>query len=265
MGRGRGNAPGDGVRAGRVAPRCVGAALAALALSLGGTSEADARRPFVLVFHGGAWQGGSPDHMGPLVQYLREHGVAAKAARYPLGQGGDPAFASARRQARRYRRRWAVYAAGGSAGATMALWLAARREVRGAVSLAGPTDLERWCDPGSKEERAVKYFAPDKPPCSQTRNRFLGPPATRRRLSPFANLARRSAPTVLLHARDDTFVPFDSQGARFVGRSRRLRVRSRLDTYPTGGHALTPTAQAATARRLERLIRATEASRRRRH
>jgi acetyl esterase/lipase len=231
---------------------------------LGIPAHAEARRPFVLVFHGGAWTGGSPRDMDPLVRHLREHGVAAKAARYPLGQGGDPAFASARRQVRRYRRRWAVYATGGSAGATMALWLAARREVRGAVSLAGPTDLEHWCDPGSKEEWAVKYFAPEKPPCSVSRDTFLGPVPVRRRLSPLGNLSRRSAPTVLLHARDDPFVPYDSQGARFVGRSRRMKVRSRLDTYPSGGHALTAWAQAAAARRVERLVRTTEASRRRR-
>ncbi len=172
----------------------------------------------VLALHGGGFVEGTPNDVRPVVSSLRDRGVHVRAPRYPLGQGLDTAYRSVLGQVRRYRRHgYRVVMYGHSAGASMALWLAATHRVP-AVAMNPVTDFVGWRLPDALQRK---------------KNLAWGSYKTQRRLSPLVRLTRRSGPATVVHSVNDPLAPY-SQSQKYQSRSRRLGVRTKLVATRTG-------------------------------
>ena len=153
----------------------------------------------VLVIHGGAWYGGSASSSADLCSAVAALGYRARSLDYPLRSvGGSIEYAqAAAAQERRHGR--PVYAAGTSAGGTIAAYLAVRGRVDGALAVAPLSDMVDWREPWAGFWDGLGMT-----------------PELRRRWSPYHNLGR-SSPLQIVHSRQDEVVPYE-QSVRMVGR-----------------------------------------------
>lgn len=215
--------------------------------------------PVALLLHGGCWRDTvDRTYFGQFARRLGEHGIAACNVEYRrLGTGGGwpTTFEDAAVAADALQRRGAdlgldldrVVAVGHSAGAHLALWLAARRHlpaeapgsadaplpVRGVVALAGIPDLAAAHAEGICGGAVASLLG--------------GEPESRRRelawASP-AELPPTSAPHVHLVGELDTVVP-PAYLERCVAAMRRRGQAARLQVLAGAGHMEPVVADAA--------------------
>ncbi len=186
----------------------------------------DGPHPLLLVIHGGYWKATTNlTHMGHACRALAGEGIATWSVEYRrVGDvgGGWPgtfddaahALAFAFDLARRFpidTTRTAIF--GHSAGGHLALWAAARVEVRGVVAAAAVSDLEKaWTRrAGDGVVEALLGGAPDQVP-----ERYA-------QASPI-RLLPHGLPQTLVHGTEDKVVPFADSVAyvKAAGREARL-------------------------------------------
>lgn len=171
----------------------------------------------VLVLHGGGWTGGSAAAGHDVCSPLAAIGYRVRLVDYPLGTvPGSIAYAqgAAREEARRGK---PVYAAGVSAGGSIAEYLAMRSDVDGAVAVAPLSDFIDW------HEFRPRFWED----LRMTR-------ALRYRWSPYHNIVAPS-PLRIIHSRQDEVIPYE-QSVRMV---RRCGKPCELVTLAIGGHVVT--------------------------
>jgi acetyl esterase/lipase len=203
-----------------------------------------ARRPVVLVVHGGSWIGGSItlDRANPNSTAVRlaQHGVAAVAVDYRLARPGSPSWPAVLddlREAVRWTRRHAgefnldpdrIAVLGQSAGAHLAALSATLPDepgpdgvssrVAAVVSFYGPSDLV--------ELMAARRLAHD-PIRTFVGERAIGLVEKLREASPVNHVSRDDPPFLILHGSDDAWVPLE-QSVLLAGALKRAGVRHHL-------------------------------------
>ncbi|CAG1017446.1 partial Carboxylesterase NlhH, partial [Burkholderiaceae bacterium] len=212
---------------------------------------AAARRPALLLIHGGGWRAGGRGELAGLARWLAQQGMLPVAIDYRLApQSHWPAQAEDVEVAVWWLRENAaslgidpqrVVAIGSSAGGHLAAWLATtdRTSPRGTpsradavVSLAGPWDLAA----GNLHDDAKGMVA----------TLLAGQPA--RAASPLWRIDARSAPALLIHGTKDELIPPD-QSTRACDALRAAQVHCDLMLLEGEGHALSSRAAEVSARR----------------
>lgn len=171
-------------------------------------------RPIVLCVHGGGWQAGRKEDMRDAAYGLAAQGFAAAAVQYRLApKHQNPAQFEDVRAAVEFlwgkASEWnldgeKIGAFGGSAGGHLVLMLATEKglNMKGVVSLAGPTDLgvdlPDWTRKivielmgGTKEEMKDAYEA----------------------ASPLHRVSAETCPIVMIHGDEDEIVPYEQSTA----------------------------------------------------
>jgi acetyl esterase/lipase len=193
---------------------CRGLLIFAMAVSLAAPSAAAAQdlvvnpsgppKATVLVVHGGGWAFGDATGALPVSWYLASHGYRAVSIGYPL-RDVPGSYRVARRKAREY---GATLAVGESAGGTIVSWLAAKRRVRAAVTVAGPENLPLW-----GQTSLPSWWLP-----------AIGAGgAAGWKWSPVRRYTRDSAPLLGIYGRRDQVVPL-AQGQAIAARGAELQV-----------------------------------------
>ena len=209
--------------------------------------RAEDRRPAIVFFFGGGWNGGSPGQFGPQASYLAERGMVAIAVDYRVrsrqGTLANVAVSDAKaaiRWVRTHAGRLGVdpnriAAAGGSAGGHLAAATATLpgHDVAGAgadVSSA-PNALVLFNPvlitaplPGQSEEQAEKL--------ENLRRRLGAEPES---MSPYHHVRPELPPTLILHGENDKTVPYQ-QVELFAEAMIATGNRCDLVGYPNQGH-----------------------------
>ena len=209
--------------------------------------RAEDRRPAIVFFFGGGWNGGSPGQFGPQASYLAERGMVAIAVDYRVrsrqGTLANVAVSDAKaaiRWVRTHAGRLGVdpnriAAAGGSAGGHLAAATATLpgHDVAGAgadVSSA-PNALVLFNPvlitaplPGQSEEQAEKL--------ENLRRRLGAEPES---MSPYHHVRPELPPTLILHGENDKTVPYQ-QAELFAEAMIAAGNRCDLVGYPNQGH-----------------------------
>jgi acetyl esterase/lipase len=180
--------------------------------------------PIVMLIHGGGFTGGTPTDAyvtAAETLFTAQH-VAWLALDYPTADG-NPVEAETEAQrvvAALTGDGHRVYVFGWSAGATIALWLATHNDVAAAAAMAGPTDLWAW-------NSLLKA------PGWTHINADAASPALHLRVS------ETVAPILILHARDDTIVPYaQTIELMTVAAAHAISPQPQLVTYDTGNHGI---------------------------
>jgi len=209
--------------------------------------RAEDRRPAIVFFFGGGWNGGSPGQFGPQASYLAERGMVAIAVDYRVrsrqGTLANVAVSDAKaaiRWVRTHAGRLGVdpnriAAAGGSAGGHLAAATATLpgHDVAGAgadVSSA-PNALVLFNPvlitaplPGQSEEQAEKL--------ENLRRRLGAEPES---MSPYHHVRPELPPTLILHGENDKTVPYQ-QVELFAEAMIATGNSCDLVGYPNQGH-----------------------------
>jgi acetyl esterase/lipase len=195
--------------------------------------------PVAIVIHGGYWRSAyGLEHIGHLCAALTRAGVATWSLEYRrIGDagGGWPAAGEDVARGAEYLRTLAqrypldltrVVAIGHSAGAQLALWLAAQHkfQLRGVVSLAGVTDLRRAWELGLSRGVVAELLGgtPDEQPLRY------------HQASPI-ELLPLGVPERLLHGSKDDVVPIEIS-RRFDQAAAAAHDDARLIELPDAGH-----------------------------
>ncbi len=193
----------------------IGGVLFAVPAQVAGAASA----PLIITIHGGGFKAGAPEDMMPIVKALRAQGAPVVSLRYRLGSPAV-AVASARYQVLKLHHRLPhrrLFAWGGSAGGTIALRLAADGLVDRAVAASPVTDLTALV---FGQQPSVFW------PGTTSDNRVASPHCPH-------------APTLMLHAKDDTVIPI-SESRQYA-----LRCHVKLIVRSSGNHTLANTADLA--------------------
>jgi acetyl esterase/lipase len=212
------------------------------------------RRTAILAIHGGSWIGGSkrsfrPDARNSMVSRLTRAGYVVIAVDYRLARPGAPGWQGALddlREAVRWTRRNAgelgidpdrIVALGQSAGAHLAALLGTLPNpadqdgvscrVRAVVNFYGPSDLNRLAE--SRRRLAhdpTRVFLGDDP--TQFRDRAAD-------ASPITYVSPDDAPMLLLHGRDDGWVPLE-QSDQLAEKLEKAGVLHRLIVVDGASH-----------------------------
>lgn len=202
------------------------------------TAGGSARRPAILLFHGGGWVAGAPDWTFASARRYAELGLVAISVEYRLSGGGvSPIEAledvcSAFRWARAHADHWAVdprriAASGVSAGGHLASAAATIGcgSTDGAFGTGGPDALVLWSP--ALDVSGDGHF-----------RRLLGERATVESLNPVAHVRASMPPVVVVQGERDNVTPL-SGVRRFCERVEAGGGRCVVHVYPGVGHLLT--------------------------
>jgi acetyl esterase/lipase len=218
----------------------------------------EAWRPAILAIHGGSWIGGSkrlfrPDARNPLVSRLIGEGYVVLAVDYRLARPGAPGWPAALddvRAAVRWTRRNAgelgidpdrIFALGQSSGAHLAAMLGTlpgpadpggvSAHVQAVVNFYGPSDLNRLANSRhSLAHDPTRVFLGDGPTPFQARAAEA---------SPIAHVSSDDAPMLLLHGRNDSWVPLE-QSERLAAKLKQAGVHHQLVIVDGASHGFGP-------------------------
>ncbi len=202
------------------------------------TTNANARTPAILLFHGGGWVVGAPDWVFASARRYAALGMVAIAVEYRLsGDGVTPVEAlddvcHAFRWTRAQAGAWSVdprrvAASGVSAGGHLA---AAASTIgcgnaEGAYGTGGPDALVLWSP--AVDVSGDGHF-----------RRILGARATVEAMNPVEHMRPRMPPTVVVHGEKDNLTPL-SGVRRFCAGVEAAGSRCVVHVYPNVGHLLT--------------------------
>ena len=214
--------------------------------------KAGANRPAIVFFFGGGWTGGTPKQFQEHCRYLASKGMVAMAADYRVAsrQGTKPFHCvrdgkSAVRWIRQNAKRLGVdpnrvAAGGGSAGGHVAAstgTLPKHDEPGEDMKISSVPNAMVLFNPGvvTAELKGVKEFGADRERQLERMKRRLGveDPAT---MSPYHNIRKGTPPSLLLHGKADTTVPY-LVAEVFVKEATRKGLRSELEGYDDMPHA----------------------------
>lgn len=200
--------------------------------------------PVLLLVHGGGWGGGTREALAPHARYFAAFGWTSINLSYRLTslpnvtllhaqEDVRAAFDWVRTQASQ--RGWdadRIVVLGESAGGQLACALGVlppepqRRQPRGLVLVNPVLDLTTlsWAlnQPGLREAGPFDLAAPANHPA--------------RAVSPLFHLARNSPPTLLIHGRDDSVVPF-AQAEAYAARAKMTGAKVELVALEKTNHA----------------------------
>ncbi len=214
----------------------------------------EARQPAILAIHGGSWIGGSrrlfrPDARNTMVSRLAGEGYVVLAVDYRLARPGAPSWPAALedlRAAVRWTRRNAgelgidpdrIFALGQSSGAHLAAMLGTlpgsdspdgvSSHVQAVINFYGPSDLGRLAD----LRRGLAH---------DPIRAFLGEGPTPFRVraaeaSPIAHVSSDDVPMLLLHGRNDSWVPRE-QSERLAAKLDQAGARHQLVIVDGASH-----------------------------
>jgi len=197
-------------------------------------------RPAVVFFFGGGWRNGNPTQFYEHCRYLSSRGMLAVSAEYRVSSrhqvqvvdcvaDAHAAIRWLRGQAENLgvdpRR---IAAGGGSAGGHLAAAVAALPD----LDPAGRPNALILFNPALDLSAAALGGKPTDAKYVELSRRFGASAAA---LSPQTHLHRQMPPTLILHGRSDTLVPF-AQAEAFQGRMRGLGRRCELAGYAEAGH-----------------------------
>jgi acetyl esterase/lipase len=198
-----------------------------------------AARPIVLWFHGGGWNGGSPEQFYRQSAYLSQRGLVCISAEYRLKRkhGTTPFDAirdafDAMRYVRDHASEWGgdpgrIAAGGGSAGGHLAAALATLT----AEDLAGsPTEAAK-----ARPDMLMLYNPVfDNGPVGGWGHERLG--ETWREASPAHNIRADVPPTLVMLGDEDKLLPVETV-ERFTAQLDEHGIANRVIVYPGVGHA----------------------------
>lgn len=201
--------------------------------------RADDKRPAIVFFFGGGWNGGTPGQFGPQAAHLAEKGMVAIAVDYRVrSRQGTPANAAvsdakaAIRWVRTHASRLGVdphriAAGGGSAGghlaAATALLPGHDASAPNALVLFNPVLITASL-PGQPEANAERQ--------ERFRSRLGAEPES---MSPYHHIRPGLPPTLILHGEDDQTVPYRTVEL-FTEAMTEAGNRCELVGYPNQGH-----------------------------
>jgi acetyl esterase/lipase len=207
-----------------------------LRLDLAMPTGAKGPLPIVLCVHGGGWQAGKKEDMRDAAFGLAQQGYAAVPVQYRLApKHKSPAqfedVKSAVEFLRGKAKEWnldagKVGAFGGSAGGHLVLMLATEpgMDLKGVVSLAGPTDLAAKVPDWTRGivEELIGAKESEKPEAYKA-------------ASPLHRITKETCPIAMIHGDEDEIVPYD-QSVAMRDACAKAGVEAKLFTIRGGRH-----------------------------
>ena len=197
-------------------------------------------RPAIVCFFGGGWRTGTPVQFYQQCRYLASRGMLAVSAEYRVSSRHQARVidcVSDANAAMRWLRSHAamfnvdprrIAAAGGSAGGHLAAAVAALPDLKP----GGRPDALVLFNP-ALDLRPIAFGVSGTDPKSRERQRRYGAPAED--LSPHLHIHQRMPPTLILHGRADTLIPY-SQPLAFQKKMREFQRRCDLAGYAGASH-----------------------------
>jgi acetyl esterase/lipase len=209
--------------------------------------KAGDKRPAILFFFGGGWNGGAPIQFQKQCAYLASRGMVAMAVEYRVKSRHGVQAVSCFRDARSSMR-WArqnakrlgidpdrIAAGGGSAGGHLAGALGtidAFDEPTEDASISAKPNALVLFNPALVLAPVEGYKARDPKKLAGLENRLGVPP---QQLSPYHNISSNLPPTIIFHGTKDKTVPYDT-AKLFTNEAKEKGNAVELVTYEGQGH-----------------------------